>query len=319
MGAILLLLLLIFVPLIVFATNEDLQIVLDEETGNHLIYVQGVEEGAKYALSEQKNQAIEKLDFINLVTDEDGNQVVLISKAKNEELKGKDMYIWIKNANGEIIANSVQLDFSFAFSKEKMNLVENTTKRILVDTTKTLTTVEDRDGVKTTVTTGAIEITDNKEATYFYQTIKLPAEDKYNRLMELLGRINQEYDEMDMYTKIQVSNEFYQLYDEIVTSADWKEVEDRIIAQPEDSKNGEQYLVLLKKAEEKNTTFDIQLLTCYENYTPEFEKQERQISETTKLPITYDSIALIVILAVILIALVIVFIKMKQANKKEDK
>ena len=40
--------------------------------------------------------------------------------------------------------------------------------------------------------------------------------------------------------------------------------------------------------------------------------------ETTKLPITYDSIALIVILAVVVVALIIVFIRMKKINKKDE-
>ena len=232
----------------------------------------------------------------------------------NEEIDSS-----IENSENQMIINAEQLDFSLAFAKEKMNIVENTTKRILVDTTKTLTSVEDIEGVKTTVTTGAIEITDSKDATYYYMSVKLPADEKYNRLMELSETINQNYNDMDMYSRIQTANEFYNLYNELISNVQWQEVENMTIAQPEDSKNGEQYIVFLRKVEGDTTTLDAQFLTCYEDYNPEFENQERQVSETTKLPITYDSIALIVILAIIVIALAIVFIRMKKINKKEDK
>ena len=317
LGTILILMLLISVPFIVLAANEQLQIV-GTENGDYLIYVQGLTEDFKYALSTNKDENVVALDFISSVPDDDGNQVVLITNEKYAEIKDENVYIWIENSENQMIINAEQLDFSLAFAKEKMNIVENTTKRILVDTTKTLTSVEDIEGVKTTVTTGAIEITDSKDATYYYMSVKLPADEKYNRLMELSETINQNYNGMDMYSRIQTANEFYNLYNELISNAEWQEVENMTIAQPEDSKNGEQYIVFLRKVEGATTTLDAQFLTCYEDYNPEFEKQERQVSETTKLPITYDSIALIVILAVIAIALVIVFIRMKKV-KKEDK
>lgn len=318
LGTILILMLLIFVPFIVLAANEQLQIV-STENGDYLIYVQNLTEEFKYALSTNKDENVVTLDFISSVPDDDGNQVVLITNEKYEEIKDENVYIWIENSENQMIINAEQLDFSLAFAKEKMNIVENTTKRILVDTTKTLTSVEDIEGVKTTVTTGAIEITDSKDATYYYMSVKLPADEKYNRLMELSETINQNYNDMDMYSRIQTANEFYNLYNELISNVQWQEVENMTIAQPEDSKNGEQYIVFLRKVEGDTTTLDAQFLTCYEDYNPEFENQERQVSETTKLPITYDSIALIVILAVIAIAIVIVFIRMKKINKKEDK
>lgn len=318
LGTILILMLLIFVPFIVLAANEQLQIV-STENGDYLIYVQNLTEEFKYALSTNKDENVATLDFISSVPDDDGNQVVLITNEKYEEIKDENVYIWIENSENQMMINAEQLDFSLAFAKEKMNIVENTTKRILVDTTKTLTSVEDIEGVKTTVTTGAIEITDSKDATYYYMSVKLPADEKYNRLMELSETINQNYNDMDMYSRIQTANEFYNLYNELISNVQWQEVENMTIAQPEDSKNGEQYIVFLRKVEGDMTTLDAQFLTCYEDYNPEFENQERQVSETTKLPITYDSIALIVILAVIAIAIVIVFIRMKKINKKEDK
>ena len=49
------------------------------------------------------------------------------------------------------------------------------------------------------------------------------------------------------------------------------------------------------------------------------DSQTRRVQETAKLPITGDSIVLFVALAVVVIALIIVFARMKKLNKKEDK
>ena len=316
-GTILILLLLISVPFIVLGANEKMQIISTED-GDYLIYVQELTKEFKYALSNNQNESTDTLNFINSVPDDEGNQVVFISNEKYQEIKDNDVFIWIKDSENQII-NAEKLDFSLAFEKTKMNNVETMTKRIKVDTTKTLTRTEDIEGVKTTVTTGAIEITDNKEAIYSYSTVKLPADEKYNQLAELSQTINEKYNEMDMYSRIKTANEFYNLYDELVSKVQWQEVKDMIIRQPEDSKNGEKYIVFIKKVEGNTETVDAQFLTCYEDYNPEYEKQEKQVAETTKLPITYDSILLIVILVVIAIALVIVFIRMKSLNKKEEK
>ena len=47
--------------------------------------------------------------------------------------------------------------------------------------------------------------------------------------------------------------------------------------------------------------------------------ETRTVQETAKLPITGDSIVLFVALAIVVIALIIVFARMKKLNKKEDK
>ena len=47
--------------------------------------------------------------------------------------------------------------------------------------------------------------------------------------------------------------------------------------------------------------------------------QEVKKQETSKLPITGDSIALFVILAALIIMAIFVYVRMKKANKKADK
>ena len=74
-----------------------------------------------------------------------------------------------------------------------------------------------------------------------------------------------------------------------------------------------------KVGDNQETTVDVQFLTAFDDYQPNIIKEQKITQETTKLPITYDSIALIVILAVVVVALVVVFIRMKKLNKHEEK
>ena len=69
----------------------------------------------------------------------------------------------------------------------------------------------------------------------------------------------------------------------------------------------------------QEVTVDAQFLTAYDDYQPNVVKEQKITQETTKLPITYDSIALIVVLAVVVVALVVVVIRMKKLNKNEEK
>ena len=141
--------------------------------------------------------------------------------------------------------------------------------------------------------------------------------------MKLAEDINSKYDEMDMYEKIQENAQFYELYSKLVNEANWQEVENMEVKQPESAEQnngvGDKYIVFLKKvAKNGNTTTDAQFLQEYYDYEPNAVKEQVKTQETTKLPITYDSIALIVILAVVVVALIIVFIRMKKINKKDE-
>ena len=120
--------------------------------------------------------------------------------------------------------------------------------------------------------------------------------EKYNELKELTDKLNTEYNEKDMYEKIQIATEFSELFETVTSQANWKEVTDMTIKQDENSEAGDQYIVLLKKVSENgNETLDVQFLTAEDNYEPNVIIEEVVTQETTKLPITYDSIALFVI------------------------
>ena len=126
-----------------------------------------------------------------------------------------------------------------------------------------------------------------------------------------------------MYEKVQENEEFYNLYSKLVNEANWQEVENMEVKQPESTEQsngvGDKYIVFLKKvAKDGETTVDAQFLQEYYDYAPNAVKEQIKTQETTRLPITYDSIALIVLLAVVVLALVVVFIRMKRLNKKDE-
>ena len=160
------------------------------------------------------------------------------------------------------------------------------------------------------------KITDTDEAKYFYQT--MPATEEYATLMNLAEKIKDEYHGMSMYTKVETTNEFYTLYNKLMENAQWQEVDSMTIRQPKEAVEGSKYVVFIKKVEGEEITLDAKFLTCQEVKTPTYEKEKIVTQETTKLPITGDNIILVIVFAVVIIALILVFIKMKKLNKKDN-
>ena len=214
-----------------------------------------------------------------------------------------------------------------------MKKVETTTTRIK---TELLTNIEERneevDGIQYTETVGGLKISEDDGIAYYYKSVKLPA-DKYSDLQKYADELNGEaYAEKDMYAKIQFAKEFYNLYTELMqetenaepeTADGWTKVsEDMIIRQPIDAQKGDQYVVLIKKDTDTNYIDDAKFLVSYREDEEEKIPGKTEtvvVQETAKLPVTGDSIVLFVILAVIVLALIIVFVRMKKLDKKESK
>lgn len=313
----------LIIPANVFATEANIQVVKTEDN-NYIIYVKDLANTEfKFAIATTEDATETELDYINSVTDgdEEENQVALIEKTK---VNSGTNYIYIKTDAGTTInavdfsENSVQI-----FDIKKMQMVETTTNRIR---TELLTNLEERnevvDGIQYTQTVGGLKIVDEENATYFYESVKLPAE-KYSELKELADKLNSEYESKDMYSKIEFAKEFYNLYEELINQATWESVDNMEIRQPSDAQKDEQYVVLLKKVAENGTeTYDAKFMISYRE--DEEEKipgrtETKVVQETTKLPITGDSIVLFGVLAVIVIALILVFVRMKKLQSKESK
>lgn len=324
-------------PIVVFATNENVSVVSTQnEYGKqeYIIYIKDyTDKNAefKYAFTNIQNPEEMDLSYINSISDLGENKAAFLDATTYDKLKSNTIYMWAKDNEGNLILEGIQLDLENSLTKEDINTVETVTKRIEVeiatskDATDSTNPVreEDVEGIKETSKAGYVKITDSKNATYYYQRIEIPSSEEYNRLMELAEEIESEYDAMDMYKKLQIASEFNGLYSKLVAVDDWQEVENMEVKQPEssiqDNGLGNQYIVFLKKvAKNGETTIDTQFLQEYYDYELNTETEKIITQETTKLPITYDSIALIVILAIVVIALVVVFIRMKKLSKKDE-
>lgn len=331
LGALTILLLIVMTPIMVLATNEGVSVV-NTQTNEYIIYIKDyTDKNFKYAFTNNASPKEMDLSYINSISDLGGSQGAFLDAETYEKLKNQPIYIWAKDEEENLILNGVQIDFENSLTKENINTIENTTKRIAVeistskDSTELTTPVRSEiiEGVKEVAKAGYVKITDSKDAEYYYQRVKTSDSEEYAKLMELAEDINSKYSEMDMYEKVQANEQFYSLYSKLTNEAKWQKVENMEIKQPESIEQsngtGDKYIVFLKKiAKSGDTTLDAQFLQEYYDYEPNAVIERVETQETTKLPITYDSIALIVILALVVIALVVIFIRMKKLNKKNE-
>ena len=326
-------------PIVVFATNEDVSIVStinNEAKQEYTIYIKGIStQNFKYAFTNLENADPNGIDlsYINSNPDLGGNQAAVLDAATYEKLSGESskIYMWAKvkdqNGNDDFILENIQLDLSKALAEESLEQIETLTSRIeveIADSEEDTTTVRNEtiDGVEEVANVGYVKILEDEDATYYYERTKLPSSEEHNKLKTLAEQAQTEYNEMDMYEKIQFATELNEIFTIVTNNANWQEVEDMIIKQDEESKKGDEYIVLLKKVSktERNnvTTLDVQFLTAEENYKPNIIIEEVVTQETTKLPITYDSIALFVALGIVVVLIVAVFFRMKKLSKNNE-
>ena len=322
------------IPIAVLAaTNENVSIIStinDESKQEYIIYIkETLEQKFKFAFTTNENPGEMDLIYINSISDLVKNQVAFLDAETYEKIsqENKPIFMWAKDENENLILKGIQIDLTKSISNENIDNVETLTKRIeveIADSEEDTTTIrnENIEGVDEIANVGHVKIIENEKGlTYYYEMTKLPGEEKYNQLMTLVEKIKEEYDEMDMYEKIQIGEQFNKLYSEVTSEAKWQKVENMTIKQPEESVAGDEYIVLLKKVDKKGTiTMDIQFLTAFDSYKPNVIKEEIIVQETTKLPITYDSIALFVALGIIVALVIVVFIRIKKlSNQNEEK
>lgn len=329
-GAFAIIFIIVITPIVVLATNENVSVVNTQEN-EYMIYIKDyTDKNFKYAFTNNANPNKMELSYINSISDLGGNQGAFLNAETYEKLKNQPIYMWAKDEKENLILDGVQIEFENSLTKENINIIENTTKRIAVEISTSKENTESTDpvrneniaGVKEISKAGYVKITDSKDATYYYQRVKTTDSADYAKLVELAEKLNKEYDGMDMYQKVQENEQFYSLYSKLINEANWQEVENMEVKQPESTEQsngvGDKYIVFLKKVAKDGETTDAQFLQEYYDYEPNAVKEQIKTQETTRLPITYDSIALIVILAVIVVALIIVFIRMKKINKKDE-
>ena len=298
--------LILLLGLPVNASNENIQIVKQSDT-EYLIYInEHLDSTFEFAFSDSNTADKDTLTYLSAATDsaEGGNYIAYINSYTTE-----NKYMWAKDEEGTYFVEGVELDLSKAITADELSQIQTVTKKIAVDTDQVQVEEKTIDGNKVKVTTGKVVF--ENEGDYEYQIVKLPNTTEYNEIMDLAERISKINNETDMYTKLGLYIIFNNLYNTLslnLLEENWVDVQNNEILQPEDTKNGDKYVLWVREGK----TIDAQFLTSkYEE-----EKVVEQI--TTKLPVTYDNNTLLIVLVALVIATIVVSIRIKSL-KKENK
>lgn len=298
--------LILLLGLPVNAANENMQLVKQTET-DYLIYINGnLDSSFEFAFSDDNTADKETLTYLSAATDsaEGGNYIAYINSYTTE-----NKYMWAKDAEGTYFVEGVELDLSKAIPADELTAIQNVTKKIAVDTEQVQVEEKTIDGNQVTVTTGKVVF--ENEGNYEYQIVKLPSTTEYNELMDLAERISKINSTTDMYTKLGLYTKFNNLYNELSSALleeNWIDVQNQEILQPEDTENGDKYVLWIREG----NTIDAQFLTS--KYVE--EKVTEEI--TVKLPVTGDNNTLLIVLGILVVAIIVVSIRIKSL-KKENK
>jgi len=316
--AIVLMLGIIAIQTSVYASNENIQI-LEKSTGDYIIYVKdNLDTDFEFAFSNDKNADKTALIYYSAETDstETGANKIAYINSGTIALFNNPTYMWVRIGT-DYILEGIEVDLSKTIYEEDLEYASSLTKIIKVDTTQTNTLEETVDGKKVTTTVGKVVLTNQSETSnYSYILIKDSNSDEYNKLTNLATRISKFNSETDMYTQIQVYSEFLNIFTKLTPNdnAEWVDLKGNEIIQPEDTEDGEKYILWIKEVgADQTANLDIQFLISYKQYS-----EEKIIEKiTTKLPVTYDNNTLLIVFGVLVLAIIIVCIRIKMLNKRE--
>ena len=303
------------------AEDDSLEaVILVKSSGEKIIYIKGLDStDFKYAFSNNEEEA-NTVTYKTCLTDSNGENVVYLTQ--NETYK----YMFI--SNGESV-ETVDLETLKSITEEEILEIEGLTTKISVDTEKSTSYSETtEDGTSVTTTLGKIVITEEGNYTYQYQLIEIL--DKNNTVteinetaVELYAQISELENASTMFEKLSAEITIRDDYKQLLENATWVNVNENTILQPEDSQEGEKYIVLLQKLEGDNVVEnDIQFMTCGREDDADVEYTEKTetklVEKRTELPVTGENLVLYIVLVIIIIAIIIVAIRMKKLKGKEN-
>lgn len=303
-----------------FAKSENTQILklADKE---YLIYVSGLlNDKFEFALSND-SKALD-LEFNDSAKDqEEGNHIAYVDNELYDTYfsKNEKTFLWVKQGE-EYKIEAQEINLSTALEEKNIQNLNQVTKTITVKVGEKELPVENKDGVVVNRKIGTLQIEGKENAAYSYQMFKKETGTDVEKLIELANEMNKQ-ENKDMFAKLNLYSEVQNIYNKLLNGLDnkkWAKAEDAIIPQPQEAKLGDQYLVFVKENINNEETIDIQIMTCRDDYTQEYETKDVVIKQTSKLPITYDNIILFAIAGVVLVLIILVVV-LKLRNKKEDK
>lgn len=298
------------IPMVSYGTNENTAIVKD---GNKaMIYLQGYNEDFQFAFSDNANE--DELAFKNSALDSTKANANHIAYVENitDPLFSTPVYMWIKVDNEiKVVAREVNVqDYILKSELENVSKVSHIIE-IKLGQEKIVDT-QNEEGTKITKAVGTVEIlTDLQNGKY--QLIKRVKETEHDRLFAL-AELLAKNDFTDAYTKIVASKEFVTLARKLnseLVEGNWEDIKENKIYQPEETKEGDQYVLWLKG----DNLEDVHFLTSKRVEDEKFVLEEIR----TKLPKTYDDNTILIILGIVLVAIVVVAIRIVMLKKKEMK
>lgn len=245
------------------STNE--KVIFKNSDNEYLIYYKEFyKKEFQFAISTDKSAKIADLNFTNSATDQPKTEVGTLNVAYIDEKLFKEIfgenqkslkaYIWVKDADDNVIIAADEVDLDDALTDEIITLVDTTTKvnektdRIEIDTTKQHVTHPEVEGITTTVTTGKIVVKENEGSKYYYSLIKVSDENKDAEEMYNLAEKMAKGDETDTYERLSLEKKFYELYEKLTPAkTEWTEVENSEILQPDTARTGDKYIAYIKE------------------------------------------------------------------------
>ncbi len=302
--------------MVVYAKDEDNISLLKTSDDSYIIYVEKeLDTDFLFAFSDSIEVDEDDLTFLASGLDSNELNVAYITKDIAESIINEKTYMFLKNNKEEL--KMYEIDLKQAVTEEEIEFINTTTKRISVDTTGNEYTNQEINGVKITHSQGKIKITEQgNNFSYYMQKVST---DQTANFINLANKII-DSNETTNYEKVTLARNFIDSYNSMFNSiSNWTDVnDDKEIIQPQESKKGDIYLVWIK--DNTNNVNDVQILICddEQNIVVEPEKTVK-VYETTKLPITYDTIiTLIIALIVLVVAIVALVIIKKKLNSKKD-
>lgn len=305
----------------VLAVEENTTIIQTSEN-EYLIYEdEFINESFKFAYSKDKNIEETELNFINSLQDNNENYVAYVDNEifNSYFLDSNTVYMWIETSQNTI-SDAIEIDLSKAITQEELDFVANTTKRISVTLGTQDPNVETIDGVEHSTTVDHIQINPEEGYTYEYVIVRQNENSEIANFISMSKDIAQITENLNSYENIKKLDEFYTLYNSLIPTQ-WQEVTNNTIYQPEDSAEGEEYVIWLKGTDaEGNEIIDVQFMTCTREVGQEYVPEVIEQQTTVKLPVTFDiTITLLIVLAIIVVAIVALLIAKKKLSKNEDK
>ncbi len=310
-------------PSFSFAKSEKIQMI-QKSKEEYIIYISNLLNNKfEFAFANKADEAKENLNFSESAMDKstDGNNIAYIDTTiySNYFNEKPETYLWVKQGT-EYKIEAEKVNLADAITEQDIKELNNITKKIPVKFGNLELSEETTDGVKVKHKMGTINVDSESKVKYSYQMVKSEPNSEVANFISLADEINKS-EEKNMFEKISTYNKFKDSYAGLVPNKDdekWQKVENDTIKQPQDSKDGEQYLVWIKSENDNDTIIDVQIMTCHDEYTPEYESKKVIEKEVTKMPITGESLALY-ITAAVLIVLIAIVIVIKLKNDKLNK